>query len=96
MRWTTDGMSGRKNFGNNNRKREEIGRSEVKREKIEDIISMVIRNIAGLTEKEVKNWASIKRFDIIGITESWITKEKEGYVRKNFQDCEVTTTEARK
>lgn len=46
------------------------------RERIQDI-KMVLWNIAGLKKKERKFWKYLERFDVIGLYETWIEKEKE-------------------
>lgn len=59
-------------------------------------LKMLVWNVAGLEEKNEKKWDYIKSFEIINLTKTWITKEKEKMIRNKLKDFNLEMTEARK
>lgn len=66
-----------------------------KREGLKEL-KMLVWNVAGLEERNEKKWEYIKGFEIIGLTETWITKDKEKMIRNRLKDFNLEMTEARK
>ncbi|XP_025271364.1 golgin subfamily A member 6-like protein 22 [Camponotus floridanus] len=50
----------------------------------------------GLTENKEDKLEYIKRFDIIGLVETWIIKEKEEWFKEKLKDFDIECVEARK
>lgn len=59
-------------------------------------IKMLVWNVAGLEEKNEKKWEYIRSFEMIGLTETWITKEKKRMIQSKLRDFNLEITEARK
>lgn len=59
-------------------------------------IKMLTWNVAGLTEMKREKIEYIKGFDIIGLVETWITKEKKDKIQKILEEYNLETVEARK
>ncbi|XP_025262551.1 golgin subfamily A member 6-like protein 22 [Camponotus floridanus] len=50
----------------------------------------------GMTENKEDKLEYIKRFDIIGLVETWIIKEKEEWIKEKLKDFDIECVEARK
>ena len=59
-------------------------------------MQMVFWNIRGINGLDEEDWETLKKNDIINVSETWIDNEKDTRIAKRLQDYEVKEIKAKK